>query len=428
MDTFVISTCDRPEALAQSLSGGLSTFTGETDSPRFCVFDDTRTEENADSLRSLVATVASEYAIAVDYQGPVERRSWIQKAHDDSEIRDRLAFACLSAAASPLSGPGRNRNAALLFAAGGRLTSIDDDALFNFSTVDTATTINGGPADLDSSRLIDLPREPAGRLESTRISGAFADYPDIQSVLQPVDKDIYQLMNATLAGSAVPIVMTGVQGNRWYSRASNVFHVSDHLRDSCYRPKTTYQRNRLAGYAVMHVTRPVLSAGQFLVTCCYAADARILLPPFPPVSHEDDTIFGLLVRHCYPESGYLHLPVAVDHTLSPHRPMPKTEFSDVTVRFGDLTRLLLYYLTQVAAPSETDPADRLIHLGTQLGRLSEASHADWLDLSHELTIAAATREVEILEQLKDRHNNEPRWWARDVDDHIERLMRRALIR
>lgn len=417
-----ITTRDRPKSLTESLQSVVVTLAHQVNPPLVVVFDDAGFGGSTHISRQIVSAARGRTHVSVAYHGATERARLGSALFGSEEIRCATKFSSLPYTDCPLLGLGRNRNAALLFSAGGRLISLDDDALFSFSRFNEEAILPGRGEAKPQLYPDRQGSEDDVVFHEAIVSAAFAAQSQIEELVNPVEQNVYQTMMQSLDGSRVPVVMTGIRGNRWYKRPAHFFYATDPLRERCYIPKQQYQRNRLAGYAVFHVSRPVLTANPFHITCCHSCDARIMLPPYPPLGRREDTVFGMLVRYCYPESRHLHLPLAVDHTLSPPRPMPESEFSDVTTSFGDLTHLVLTHLSQAAPPQTLDPAERLRHLGTQLMELSQASHRDWLDLSHELTISAATREIEVLEQLKERHNNEPRWWARDVDDHIERLI------
>lgn len=422
MCTLSVTTRDRPEILTDSLHSVIAATDGQHDPPELVVYDDAQAKASAKHTQDIVSAASQLKSVVITYHGRSERLQMATELATSREIQNSVRFSNLPYTESPLPGLGRNRNAAVLRSAGKQLISVDDDALFSFSTLQVASgsqiQSHGSHLTAGEAILADSPN----MFRDAFISAPFANHRDLDVSLRPVHYNVYEAMLQELDGPRIPVVMTGVRGVRWYERPAHIFHATHPLRDLCFRPHQQYRQNRLSGYAVFHAARPVLSSNRLHITCCSSYDLTTLLPPCPPLGRNEDSVFGFLVRYCYPDSRTLHLPVAVDHVLSPPRPMPAAEFLDTTLRFGDLTYLTLAYLAHASPPQSTDPATRLQHLGTRLMELSQASHNDWLDLSHELTIAAATREVESLEELKDRHNNEPRWWARDVDEYIERLI------
>lgn len=389
---------------------------------RFLVVDDSNEPDHASRNRDTVGVASERWDMPVHYCGNLEKRKLgdeiaqntdLFSGEDRTVLSDRIRFACEESKTEAfVSSPGRNRNAALISAAGGTMISLDDDALSLFSVLrDDVRHVRGASG--------------GSSLSDALIATCVADPDEMDTLLSETALDVFGEMTRVLDGERVPVAMTGIRGNRWYDRPSHFFRISDPMREYCYFPRKRYMQCRLGPFAFLQTRDLVFSPEQFLVTCCHGVDANVMLPPFPPAGHADDSIFGILVRYCYPGSMTAYLPCCVHHVLGPSRPVTEEGIRDTTLSFAAVTRVLLRYLIGTTNPPDSTAADRLIHLGGKLIEIASISHADWIDFTHELYIAYATAEADVMNDLLDQYHDQPSWWARDVEEHGERLIEQS---
>ncbi|SIQ06367.1 hypothetical protein SAMN05920897_10381 [Alkalispirochaeta americana] len=408
MVSFVIPTRNRPATLAGSTASLLSWLATCPDEPLpLLILDDSDQARSLEENRALAQTLAdsSPSGQGVFYLGPKERRRLVSAlAQGDPEREALLGFACLRRDGElAISSPGRNRNCAVLAWAGRKILSLDDDARFCFSRL--------------SVRDLESPAEYSACVVPAM--------DDLAGYLEPFPGDPLREMVESLQGRQVPLVMTGMAGNRWFSRPQHFLTLHEPLRDRVYLPKKSYTRSRPAPFAFFQYPRGKASENSFLVTCCHGADAGILLPPFPPQGHADDSVFGVLVRFCYPGSVTRHMPFCVHHDLGDPQPFADRAWYETGLTTALLTRLVLQYLIKRVPPDLIGAPQRIVWLGELMCALAEMPLEDWQDLVHELFLLFAMAEREKFGELLDRYRGEPSWWARDVEDYTERLIQQG---
>lgn len=328
-------------------------------------------------------------------------------------LSDFIRFSCVhSDGGLSISSPGRNRNASFLMNAGKRVLSVDDDALFQFSRASV-------PSHSDAIE------HNGTTLADKLIVASFTHPNEFSGFFETSQHDIILEMDKALDTDDVSVAMTGIMGNRWYGRPSYFLHLKGTMRKISYYPKKRYSQRRCGPFAFFQPVETTFAKNPSLITCCHGLDMTKMLPPFPPLGHADDSVFGALLRYCQPESVTAYLPVCIHHVLDAVRLVSKKEFHDVTLPFAASTRILINYLARNAVPSTLDPEDRLIHMGTMLMEAGALKYSDWIDVMQELFILYATSEIEVLNSLLQQYDDEPVWWARDVHEHMERLIERS---
>lgn len=408
MVSFVIPTRNRPALLARSATSLLPWLSTRHEGPLpLLVLDHSDQDEALEENRALVQILADSAPPEEEifYLGPRERRRLVSVlAQGDREREELLGFACLRRTPElPISSPGRNRNCALLAWAGRKILSMDDDARFCFSRLRGKDPIT-----------------PSGYTAL-----ATADREVLDEYLEPFSGDPLEEMAGSLQGREVPLVMTGITGNRWFGRPHHFLTLEDPLRDRVYAPGKRYNHSRAAPFAFFQYPRGRASESPFLVTACHGADARILLPPFPPQGHADDSVFGVLVRFCYPGSVTRHMPFCVHHDLGEPRPFPDDAWHQTGLTAAMLTRLVAQYLAGRVSPDLVGAGERLFRMGELFSSLVEMPIEGWRDMVHELFLVFATSEGERFGELLERYRGKPSWWARDVEDYRERLIQQG---
>ncbi|MDA3951734.1 MAG: glycosyltransferase family A protein [Spirochaeta sp.] len=372
MATCVIPTSDRPDTLPHCLTSVVTGLSPDSPFSRVIVVDDSRSPDSVTANRATVDRISGDASVSVIHVDNQAKQRLVETIHNlKPEIpRQILAFAIMGDPAfDAVRGGGCNRNTAMLMSAGERVLSIDDDARFRFSRLRTKSA--GG------TKSGVLPGE-------MYVSGAVHTHRGLRRLSDPVTADV----------------------------ANDMLSVLEETNATAHGP----ERVRLA---MMQAPERTVTDQPFLVTSCYAADARELLAPFPPAARTDDTIFASLMKRLYPEGRIAHLPVMVHHDLGPQRPDSVAGPAGLDADFSTITAEVIRDVV-MQAPRNPGAAG-LSTTAERLAEISALSHHDWIEYTHAIWLRSLGGSVVHLERLLDYYNEEPAYWARDVHAFIRRL-------
>jgi hypothetical protein len=153
----------------------------------------------------------------------------------------------------------------------------------------------------------------------------------------------------------------------------------------------------------------------------FGVDARVLLPPFPPVLHAEDFVWGAAVWQCCATGFAGHLPVAARHDPGTGRRIiapPLREGPPVAMwEYAHLLRGILIGWT--APPGALDTAQRMDSVGRYLCEIAGApaksfhEYLRWFVLQHE------SDKIAYLETCLTEEHRAPDYWRKDVEEYIE---------
>lgn len=157
-------------------------------------------------------------------------------------------------------------------------------------------------------------------------------------------------------------------------------------------------------------------------------DSRGIIPPFPPVLHAEDFVWGAAVWQCCAAGFAGHLPVAVRHDpgigrgliappLDGERPVAIWEFAHV------LRGMLLQWSTP---PGELDTAVRMESLGRHLCEIAGAPGEDFREYLRWFVLQHESDKIAFMETCLAEESAAPQFWRQDVEDYIEQT-RLALV-
>lgn len=422
MAIFAIPTCDRPNALARSLRSVVATVGIETHIETVLVLDDSRSAESAATNRRIADDYAGEVTIPIAYLGRGEKQQLAGELAKDDTVGvppDVFDFALRGNAESAVGvGSGGSRNTALLLSAGVPLVSIDDDARFEF------LSLNGTRRKRDEEVTIVSHREFAEEY----VQGPVDSLRRIERLGRPVDLHVLDWIVSTLtmdhAASGenqrrVHAAMTGIAGNRWYERIEPPVIGRGSVRDTLLKNKRLYRKALSSGYAMMQAKRYVASDSPLFVTCCSGVDARRFLPPFPPDLRPDDTVFMWFLRHGYPRGLIGHLPVMVRHDLGPRR---RDGFRDPNADAYNSGDIVAGIVSDIVSQTRLDSAESsVVNIGDRLHERAILSEIDFADYVHTVWTRSIGSTVANLEMFLRRYNEKPTFWADDVHRYIDTL-------
>jgi hypothetical protein len=150
-------------------------------------------------------------------------------------------------------------------------------------------------------------------------------------------------------------------------------------------------------------------------------DARELIPPFPPVMHAEDFVWGAAVWQCCAAGFAGHLPVAVRHDpglgrgiLAPpiagHRPVAMWEFAHI----------LRGIVNQWSpAPGMDQTAARMDSMGRYLCDIAGGDAANFREYLRWFILQHESDKIGYMERCIEEEEEAPDFWRRDIEDYIE---------
>ena len=156
-------------------------------------------------------------------------------------------------------------------------------------------------------------------------------------------------------------------------------------------------------------------------------DARFLIPPFPPVMHAEDFVWGATIWQCCAAAFAGHLPVTVRHDPGIMRgiiPPPLDTGRPVAMwEFAHLLRGIL--LGWMAPPGSLDTAFRMDSLGRYLCDVAGAPPAEFHEYLRWFTLQHESEKISFMETCLEEERKAPIFWRKDIEQYIEQT-RRAL--
>jgi hypothetical protein len=187
-----------------------------------------------------------------------------------------------------------------------------------------------------------------------------------------------------------------------------------------------YREYMASGGVCALVPRPAIADASLSPGMAIGVDARVLIPPFPPVMHAEDFVWGAAVWQCCAAGFAGHLPVALRHDPGIGRGIlaPPLEGRPVAIwEFAHILRGIV--LGWMPPPGALDTAQRMDSLGRHLCDIAAApagqfqEYLRWFVLQHE------SDKIAFMEYCVAEEKEAPDFWRQDIEDYIEQS-RRAL--
>jgi hypothetical protein len=384
--------------------------------------------------RAAFRALAREYSGGVLYAGEEEKRRFAADLarHGDIPL-EAIEFMLFDPLDTGFTC-GANRNAVLLHGAGRMICSVDDDVVCRLAA----------PPQSRAEFALYATSDPFYRC-------VFADRPATLAAAQYVETDFLAMHEAMLGhslGSLLPDDPTSID----FQRAND--EILRRLEESTPRVRTTFTGHfgdpgiptstyylyfdeenleRLtaseAHYRSAFASRNVFtlaaqpSAGDASVSpgMAMGLDHREVLPPFYPVLHAEDFVYGAALWRCRPDAVLGQLPCAILH--DPPSGKPIVQPSDLTsgnraviFEFAHLMRRLI--LTHQLAP-RASAAERMQALGRGLAEIGRIPHDDFRDFLRVQTLEHESERLGYLERRLRENPDAPEFWRDDVQALID---------
>jgi hypothetical protein len=410
---IIIPTSQRPTLLFRALKSIVDDLQAENGEYDIIVIDDSPDEENQRANEKVVFELLDKHPGALNYVGTAER-SYLRQLLSDSKTISPLDF-CLShgCGSTPVGYAGRNRNYGLLLNIEEKVVSFDDDTVCRFQQRNSGDP----PTNFNSEVPLFL---------------SFGDKKRFINYCHPVSVDIIKQFSAILSSpsrntncpGSVRIAMTGIYGGRWFSNPHANLTVPHLLQRDTWRGQKEYDFARRTPYALLLTLKTIYTSSSFFVTTCYGYDSSEILPPFFPGIRSDDAVWAWLVRRLYPDSPICHLPIAIEHDRSLKRTFIDEDFKSIVPSSSEILLLLLNHISLDI--KELPPVNVLCSLGESLMCLHSLPLSNRRELLSELYIQSLGRRIGEFQQRLEESGGKPRFWAKDVREHIDLLRKEAL--
>jgi hypothetical protein len=149
-------------------------------------------------------------------------------------------------------------------------------------------------------------------------------------------------------------------------------------------------------------------------------DHRELLPPFFPVLHAEDFVFGAALWQTIGNAFLAHSPLAVRHEPRPGKGIlqPRDlggENRAVVFEFAHLIRRVILRFMRGASST---PAARMKSLGEFLAAIGAQTMGDFLDFIHAQVLEHESGKLDHLETELREDTESPDFWRQDVEAYI----------
>jgi hypothetical protein len=439
ISTVSVVTADRVASLERCLSSYIDNARSHQRTFQFLVMDDARTTDARTATQQMLSTLARDRGVEIAYAGADEKRALAAALARDGEIPpDVLEFALFDPEGCGRS-TGANHNAQLVYGAGQFFVSLDDDTTARFAATPGAkpgialsSEYQSQPTWFFADRTRALDAAAFGDHDAVAIHEqvlgrtASACLGELNPASLAVDRLGAMLLRQIESGRGrVLVTQTGLVGDAASAYPPALSHLTGESWARLVANEPAYReamRSREVARGIAQVTitdNAALSTGPAI-----ALDSRELLPPFFPVQRNTDGIFGVTLRTTIEGSCIAHLPWTLEHAPADARLIP----GDALTRFAGRSRLQDIVLASIhsvpamaAGGAGHDASARMTALGEHLRALGSLENHDFVTFLRPWVWRIKGSFIAALEEDLAAHDNQPIYWATDVQRFVESL-------
>lgn len=435
--SLVMVTCDRVETARRGLASYMACAEKFDRKKSFVLLDDSSTPETRASYREMCGSLGKERDSSMFYAGFEEKKSFARELFEKGFPRHVVDFALFG---EPGYGPiyGANNNAELLDSVGEAVWSVDDDTICKIAR---APDFEEG-LDLCSKHDPTVfhfyrKREEAWEDAQYQDVDPFELHEKLLGAALPdcvarhggydelgLDEAGARLVEALRAGTGkVAVSSLGMAGDSGMGSTRYYLFQRGENRERLVGSHHDYEELINTRNVLRAVRRTSVSEGTFLMFCSAAVDATDLLPPVFPIGRNNDGQFAVTLRTVSPRSYIGHLPWMITHDPPGERASSK----EANLFHGSRFRLMDFVIAGVMSfkPSggEARVADRIRDLGRHLIWLGTLDVKDFEDFVHRDFLAQLGRSVTRLEESLEFYDGSPSWWADDIEEYMEAILK-----
>lgn len=426
LDTIALLTADRPDLLRRSLRSVLKVCVNHKRAPRFIVVDGSTNDHVRDLNREVVQHLTHEIPMDVTVLGAAELTR-----HQPS-LESICGAECRMFALSP----GRNRNIALLASRGGKVLFIDDDVIVDTWCLQSAQDHVRLCGHAESRTIAFFPTHDDALRARTRVDIDFLRAHErllgqpltalvrCADAIPNITEACGHLLDALNGGTAVSVRATssGVAGDSGIDSCGRLLLATGSWMTQLNSGRSTYDcaiRSRevhCIADSNLITHEPPRMAG------CFAIDSQPFTPPFIPLIHNDDAVFGTTLTAIDQGALFGHIPFGVIRGSDDIAVADRWLFqSSAETRTGDLLALLL--LNRASTLLATDSRRRLEQLASFLTDLSRLDLRDLITLTMDTILSARHRELMFIETALARGTDHQSYWLDDLWRYHELLLK-----
>ena len=401
----------------------------------FVVADSSTRPEDQTAFRAQAGELAQRFAVPVFYSGEPERRRFAAALVKRGACQpETIEFALLDPLGTGFAC-GANRNALLLHGAGGLLCSADDDVICRLSLLPevrperVSMFSNCDPfarwlfpdreSALREARIVERDFLAAHEEMLGRCVGEFFPPGMKGEELSLVDAGDDLLRRLAVGPAQVRTSYLGHFGDPGIPSSTYYLYYERANRDRMVASEEHY-RAALASRSVLAAV-PALSIGDASVSpgMAMGLDHRELLPPFFPVLHAEDFVFGATVWQCCTGSVAGHLPLAIQHDPPPGKTilLPSDLGPQRRVVLFEFAHLIRRVIRDVELPQHASTAERIPALGRALSELAAMPAVDFLEVLRQKILEHESEKLGYLHKQLEQ-GELPEFWRRDVEDFL----------
>jgi hypothetical protein len=401
----------------------------------FLVADSSTDPADRAAFRARTAQLAKQSGFPVLYSGEEERRSFASAlAKRGAASPESVEFALLDPLGTGFAC-GANRNAQLLHGVGEMLCSVDDDVLCRMTQL---------PEERPEKVSLFSNCDPYARWlfdgsESARSEAQFVERDFLAAHEELLGREVSALFPPEVTTAQMSLVDAGDELLRRLALAPAKIRTSylGHFGDPGIPSSTYYlfyeraNRDRLLrseehyrsvfGSRSVLAAAPALSIGDASVSpgMAMGLDHRELLPPFFPVLHAEDFIFGATAWQCCTASVAGHQKLAIEHAPTAGKTIvqPSDLGPQRRVVLFEFAHLIRRIIRDAELPQHASTAHRMITLGRSLSELAARPLVDFVEVIREKTLEHESEKLGYLDKQLEL-GDMPDFWRRDVEDYL----------
>jgi hypothetical protein len=440
ISTICIPTRDRPSALATAVDSFANHTLNHARRVDFVIADDSDLPFSIDANVSALRKLSRKWDIELRYAGANERLTYARQLREYGEFPPELIEFCLRGLSSTQIRPGAPRNLLLLDTLDELVLSVDDDSVCELVTI---------PGSSSSLRLTSrhdptafwFPDDVSGTFEGTHLwstdflsaheSLLGADVPSAACKAEEDDRLELDEFSAAIfsalrraGGGRIPVTSAGIWGD--CAMQSNLYYLvlEGHSLVRLTKSADTYRNAMSSRQLLRGVTTPTIGKDSFCMSFNLGLDNRYDLPPFMPVSRNEDGLFGVTLARCLDDAYFGFLPCALRH--APPETRVFSEMNSALRRIGTNDWMSSLISTYRFEPGYLEPKKKMKRLGQYLVDVSSLPNRDFAEFSRNQMLRIVSRRLLQMERrILEAHNPSP-YWVRDMKSCAENL-RQSLV-
>jgi len=422
---------DRVDLVARALASFAENVRAHDRTADFLVADSSSQPAQRAAFQDRLSALAREHEVRVHYAGEEQKRALaagLVRAGAEPETVEfalfdplRTGFAC-----------GANRNALLLHQVGRMFCSIDDDVVCNlvaapppdaalklFSQSDPFTRSVYATREAVLADAEFTPHDFLAAHEALLGRDLASLSPAVEELdLSDAKDDI--LKRLWSRPSRVRATFTGHLGDPGIPTSVYYLYYDGENRARLTETEAHYRAALASRHLRAHAPHPAVGDASLSPGMAMGLDHRELLPPFFPVLHAEDYVFGATLWQCVPDSLLGHLPLAVHHDPRPGKGILQPSqlgpgHRVVIFEFAHLMRRLILHYSR--AESAT-PAARMSLLGRHLAEIAAQPTKDFVETIRTHTLEHESTKCDRLEEDLEEAGDIPEFWHRDVQAYL----------